>query len=155
MITVRALKHDGSEHRSWKGRLLRKEGSLIVLDAIFPDEIRHESLGTIASGTSSLEYYWLDRWYNVFRFGEPGGRLRNYYCNINTPPQFGDQTITYVDLDIDILVEPDYSYQILDQDDFDRNALHYGYSPDIKANASRALVELTHLVQTRAFPFNA
>ncbi len=154
MITVRALKYDGSEHRRWTGRLLRKEGSLIVLDAIFPDEISHELLGTITSGTSSIEYYWLDRWYNVFRFAKPSGQLRNYYCNINAPAQFDGQDLSYVDLDMDILVEPDYSYQVIDRDDFDRNAIHYGYSDETRANALRALDELTALIQTRSFPFN-
>ena len=102
--------------------MLRQEGSLIVLDAKFPDEIIHDLLGTIASGTHSLEYYWLDRWYNVFRFAQPDGKLRNYYCNVNVPATLSDNVLSYVDLDLDILVEPDFSYRILDVEDFERNA---------------------------------
>ena len=41
-----------------------------MLDAVFDEEIEHELLGTISSGTISTEYYWLDRWYNVFRFSD-------------------------------------------------------------------------------------
>ena len=155
MITVRACKYDGSEHRSWRALLVKKEGSLIVLDAEFDEEIRHDLLGTIAKGTNSLEYYWLDRWYNVFRFAEPDGQLRNFYCNINVPPDFSGQVLTYVDLDIDILVAPDRSYRILDRDDFERNAIRYGYSSAVRRNVTEALAELIDLIEARAFPFDS
>jgi len=132
---------------------MRQEGALILLDARFADEVSHDLLGTIAIGTHSLEYYWLDRWYNVFRFAQPDGNLRNYYCNVNVPPTFDGKTLSYVDLDLDILVEPDFSYRILDVADFDRNAKSYGYSSEVQANARRAVDEVVTMIETRAFPF--
>lgn len=153
-IVVRACKYDGTEHRRWHGQVLRQEGSLIVLDAKFPTEIIHESLGTIAAGTHSLEYYWLDRWYNAFRFSQPNGELRNYYCNINAPPTFDGQTLSYVDLDLDILVAPNFSYQLLDVEDFERNAVRYSYPAEVQANARHAVDELISMIQMRAFPFS-
>ena len=153
-VNVRAYKYDGALHRSWGAELVRKEGSLVVLDAKFPDEIVHELLGTIAAGTHSLEYYWLDRWYNVFRFAEPDGKLRNYYCNVNVPAKFDGETLSYVDLDLDILVDPDFSYSVLDIADFERNAELFGYTEEVKANARQALAELATMIKTRAFPFS-
>jgi hypothetical protein len=154
-VEVRVYKYDGLLHRTWPAELLRQEGSLIVLDAKFADEVIHDLLGTIASGTHSLEYYWLDRWYNVFRFAEPDGALRNYYCNVNVLPTFDGETLSYVDLDLDILVEPDLSYRILDVEDFERNAEDYGYSVEVRANARRAVDELVRMIEARAFPFNS
>jgi protein associated with RNAse G/E len=154
-IEVRAYKYDGLLHRTWPAELLRQEGSLIVLDAQFADDVIHDLLGTIASGTHSLEYYWLGRWYNVFRFAEPDGTLRNYYCNVNVPPTFEGDILSYVDLDLDILVEPDFSYRILDVEDFERNVEDYGYSGEVQANARRAVDELVRMIETRAFPFNS
>jgi protein associated with RNAse G/E len=154
-VEVRVYKYDGLLHRTWPAELFRQEGSLIVLDAKFADEVIHDLLGTIASGTHSLEYYWLDRWYNVFRFAEPDGALRNYYCNVNVLPTFDGETLSYVDLDLDILVEPDLSYRILDVEDFERNAEDYGYSVEVRANARRAVDELVRMIEARAFPFNS
>jgi uncharacterized protein len=154
MITVRAHKYDGSEHRRWNAKLLQQEGSLLVLDATFEQEIVHDLLGTIAAGTRSIEYYWLDRWYNIFRFLEPNGNLRSYYCNVNIPPSFDGQILSYVDLDMDILVEPDLSYRIVDLEDFDRNASLFGYSADVQKEARRALQQLVELIEARAFPFS-
>ncbi|HEX9545040.1 MAG TPA: DUF402 domain-containing protein [Pyrinomonadaceae bacterium] len=127
---------------------------MLVLEGKFAADIEHDLLGTIASGTNSLEYYWLDRWYNVFRFSQPDGELRNYYCNVNVPPSFDGEILSYVDLDLDILVAPDFSFQILDAKDFERNAQVYGYDDEIRANAQRALDELVAMIGKRAFPFN-
>ena len=153
-VEVRVYKYDGLLHRTWNAELIRQEGSLIALDAKFADEIVHDLLGTIAIGTQSLEYYWLDRWYNVFRFAQPDGKLRNYYCNVNVPPTFDGKALSYVDLDLDLLVEPDFSYRILDVKDFERHAESYGYSSEVQANALRAVEELVTMIETRAFPFN-
>ncbi len=154
MITVRACKYDGSEHRTWQAEVLRHEGPLLVLDATFDREIKHDLLGTIPFGTHSVEYYWLDRWYNIFRFARPSGELRSYYCNINLPPKFDGDLLNYVDLDIDMLVEPDFSYRVVDLEDFEKNAARFGYSAQVQASARRGLEDLTKLVETRSFPFN-
>ena len=153
-VLVCAYKYNGALHRTWGAELIRREGSLIVLDAKFPEEVVHDLLGTIASGTQSFEYYWLDRWYNIFRFALPDGALRNYYCNVNVPAKFDGETLSYVDLDLDILVDPDFSYRVLDVEDFEANARIYGYTEEVKANARQALDELAKMIETRAFPFS-
>jgi uncharacterized protein len=154
-ILVRTYKYDGSEHRSWTAQVVKQEGSLIVLDARFSDEVVHDLLGTIAVGTHSLEYYWLDRWYNVFRFAQPNGVLRNYYCNVNVPPVFDGEVLSYADLDLDILVEPDFSYRLLDLEDFEMNVQRYGYSAEVQYNARRAVDELVRMIEGREFPFSS
>ena len=125
-----------------------------MLDAVFDEEIEHELLGTISSGTISTEYYWLDRWYNVFRFSDSNQTLRNFYCNINQPPSFDGRVLSYIDLDIDVLVAPDFTYRILDVDDFEANARRYAYPDEVQAQARQALEELISLIEARAFPFN-
>jgi protein associated with RNAse G/E len=152
-LIVRVMKFDRREHRRWRASLLRREGPLLVLDARFAEEVRHSQLGLIERGTASIEYYWLDRWYNVFRFLEPDGSLRNFYCNVNLPPEFDGFTLTYVDLDIDIIVRPDFSYEILDRDEFEQNAERFRYPVPVIDGAERALLELRSMIESRRFPF--
>ena len=152
-VEVHVLKYDGTEHRSWPAFLSKRDGPLLVLDAVFDQKIEHDLLGTIASGTISTEYYWRDRWYNVFRFSNRGGTLKSFYCNVNMPPTFDGRVLSYVDLDIDVLVKPDFSYQVLDLEDFDENARAYGYPSDVRENANAALGELIRLIETHSFPF--
>jgi uncharacterized protein len=153
-ITVRTFKYDGTEHRRWRAQISRIENPLIVLDARFEEEINHPLLGRIAPETLSIEYYWLDRWYNIFRFVEPTGELRNFYCNVNVPPVLEGNVLSYVDLDMDILVAPDLSYTILDEDEFAANAARFKYPGEVVRRAHGALGELINLIEERAFPFN-
>jgi len=50
-------------------------------------------------------------------------------------------------------VKPDYSYEVLDLDEFSANSEAYGYSAEEKANAASALEELRYMIQSRQFPF--
>ncbi len=154
-LTVRVLKHDGSEHRRWRGRVAKQEANLIVLNAEFDVDVSHHLLGEIKRGTRLIEYYWLDRWYNVFRFLRDDGSTRLYYCNINKPPAFDGRCLTYIDLDIDVLVQPDYSYEVLDLDEFNANSETYNYSAEEKANVAKALEDLCRMIQSRQFPFDS
>lgn len=70
------------------------------------------------------------------------------------PPRVDGTILTYVDLDIDVLVEPDFSYRVLDLEDFEDNARHYNYPPAIQTEARRALDELIRSIETKAYPFN-
>ena len=153
-VVVHSCKYDGRVARKWAARLARREGPLLVLDAVFDELIEHPLLGTIRPGTLSTEYYWTDRFYSVFRFAEPSGALRNFYCNINTPARFDGRVLTYVDLDIDVLVAPDLSFRVLDEDEFALHAEQYGYPADLRAAARQSLAELITLIEGRRFPFN-
>jgi protein associated with RNAse G/E len=152
-ITVRVLKHDGAEHRRWSATLSRQDGDLIVLDAEFDVDVTHEVLGRVKKHTRTVEYYWLDRWYSIFRFLTDDGSTRLWYCNVNTPPEVKHRELIYIDLDIDIVVQPDFSFQVLDTDEFETNARRYGYSDEERRQAEKAVEVLFSMIETRQFPF--
>jgi len=152
-VTVVVFKHDGSEYRRWRGQLVEQEGPLLVLRAQFEVDVSHQLLGEIKRGARLIEYYWLDRWYNVFRFLDDNGCTRLYYCNINKPPAFDGRVLSYIDLDIDVIVKPDYSYEVQDLDEFEANSERFGYTDEEKKNVAQALEELTGMIQFRQFPF--
>ncbi len=154
VIRVDSLKFDGRLHRSWPARLVRQTGALVVLEGVFETEVSHALLGRIQAGTFSTEYYWTDRWYSVFRFREPTGRLRNYYCNVNRPAEFDGDVLSFVDLDIDVLVAPDFSHTVLDEDEFEAHAAEFGYDEPLRARVRESLSELLRLLEARAFPFD-
>jgi protein associated with RNAse G/E len=152
---VNSRKFDGEIRRSWKCSFVERRDSLLIFVGEFDRSVSHEDLGEIAAGTTSYEYYWLDRWYNVFRFHQPDGSLRNYYCNINMPPRFENGVLDYVDLDIDIVIWPDGSVVTLDEEEFASNAAAYRYPEDVRENADHALRELRELIERGEFPFGS
>jgi protein associated with RNAse G/E len=133
---------------------LAQTDSLVIVEGVFEEEIRHPHLGLIARGTLSTEYYWLERWYSVFRFREPSGELRNYYCNINLAAELDGDILTFIDLDIDVLVAPDFSTRVLDEDEFAANSARYNYPADVLDAVPKVLAELLGMIKRRDYPFD-
>ncbi len=151
-ITINSRKYDGHIRRTWPGGLISESEDMLVVVGRFREDVQHDDLGLIKEGTISFEHFWVDRWYNIFRFHEPDGQLRNYYCNITMPPTFADDVIDYVDLDLDVIVWPEKGYEVLDRDDLEKNAIKYGYPEEVVANAERSLAELINLIESGGLP---
>jgi protein associated with RNAse G/E len=70
------------------------------------------------------------------------------------PPRFENGVLDYVDLDIDLLVWKDFSFEILDREEFENNSVAYAYSDNVRAMANNSLRELKGLIERREFPFD-
>lgn len=154
LVIINSRKFDGKIHRTWQAELIERRGSLLIFMGRFAEEINHANLGIIRRGTISYEYYWLDRWYNIFQFHEPDGELRNFYCNISQPPKLRRNILDYIDFDIDILVWKDFSYETLDLEEFDENKRKFKYPPKIINKIQNSVSEIKFLIQNRRFPFD-
>ncbi|MEP6944995.1 MAG: DUF402 domain-containing protein [Acidobacteriota bacterium] len=152
--TIRSLNYDRTIRKSWACELIEQFDQALTFMGVFDRDIDHAHLGLIACGTISYEYYWLDRWYNVFRFHEPNGQFRNFYCNISTPPTFRMGVLEYVDLDVDILVWRDGTVEILDREEYEENSIKYAIPPDVTNNVESAVAELLDAIARRQFPFD-
>jgi hypothetical protein len=153
-VTINARKFDGAIDKSWECNLIEQNENLLIFVGVFKDEIIHSKLGIIRPNTVSYEYYWLDRWYNVFRFHEPEGDFRNFYCNINSPPIFEPGVLNYVDLDVDVLISKKFEIEILDVEEYRINSKKYGYPEKLKEKVKSSVSELICLAENRQFPFD-
>lgn len=138
-VTVLKLKPTGELIWSYTGRILEQDGSRLVLEAFFDLDDRHKEGMTFGKGDRFIETYYTDRWYNIFAiYSRDDEHLRGWYCNIARPARLTGQTISYVDLALDLLVFPDGRQVVLDEDEF--AALNL---PDEeKLTARQALAEL-------------
>jgi uncharacterized protein len=154
IATINSRKFDGLIHRSWQCELLENRKNYWLFVGEFEKEVSHPKLGVIRRKTISYEYYFKDKWFNIFRFHEPGGELKFYYCNINMPPVFENGVLDYIDLDIDVLVQKDFGFEILDEDEFIENSLKFNYPPEIISRVHENLNALISLINSRRFPFD-
>lgn len=109
-------------------------------------------LFTIENGDHSLEWFYHQKYYNIFRVyaGDNGNRLKGFYCNITRPPIITPTSITADDLALDVLVSPNGEIALHDEDDF--NALNL--SADEHQHALNAVQTLRNMVNTRQSPFD-
>ena len=62
------------------------------------------------------------------------------------PPIFQDDVVDYIDLDIDVVVWPDLSYQVLDREEFVINADRFNYPDDVRDRVSESLAAILDMV---------
>ncbi len=151
-VTVNSLKYDNSIRRTWSAQIKQETEDRLVLEGSFETDVEHHDLGLISAGTISVETYWFTRWYSIFRFLTPDGGLRNYYCNVNMPPVFSGSTLSYIDLDLDVVVWPNGRHSILDAAEFEENARLFSYPEEVRNGASTALEELIELIENGGLP---
>ncbi len=151
-ITINARKYDGSLRRQWIAGVVSQTEELTIAIGRFEFDVEHSDLGLIKQGTVSFEHFWPDRWYNIFRFHEPDGSLRNYYCNVAMPPTLTDESLDFVDLDIDVVVWPDGRVEVLDRDEFEVNAVKFGYPEAVIAAAELSLAGIIDIVGSGQLP---
>ncbi|MCL4458827.1 MAG: DUF402 domain-containing protein [Chloroflexi bacterium] len=151
-MTIVSLKYDGRINYSWSGTVCYVGSDLVVVRGLFDRKVR-SALLTFEPGSLTLEYYWFDKWYNVISdFGQKG-YLQAHYCNIALPARFEEEQITFIDLDIDILVRPDLSYLILDEEEFERHAAQFNYPLEIRQGVQMAIAELLERIGRKESPF--
>ncbi len=110
-----------------------------MLEARFnrPDLPFHGIL--LKQGDRFVETFYTDRWYNIFEIHDrDDDHLKGWYCNIGCPAEITPGTVSYVDLELDLLVFPDGRQFVLDEDEFAALEL----SPEIKEKALAALRQL-------------
>jgi protein associated with RNAse G/E len=76
-----------------------------------------------------------------------------WYCNINTVSQITSEGITWIDLDLDIWVNPDFTYKLLDEDEYQENSAQYAYPEELHTTIRQALDQLLERIRRREFPF--
>ena len=140
MFQIQCYKHDGKIHRCWDEAIL-----LDVKDdyMVFGNE---RTLVTEAQGNTwrtkepAVMYFFKDKWYNIIVQMKKEGIT--YYCNIASPFIIEDDTIKYIDYDLDLRVFPTGSFKILDRQEYKYHKKKMNYSDDLDKVITNALSEL-------------
>ena len=139
-LQIQCYKHDGKIHREWD--------EAVVLDIkkdyiVFGNE---RTLVTEAQGNTwrtkepAVMYFFKNEWYNIIVQLKKEGVT--YYCNIATPFIIEDNTIKYIDYDLDLRIFHNGSFKILDKQEYKYHKKKMHYSKDLDIVVNNALSEL-------------
>ncbi len=138
-ITVRKLNHLGQETWRYPASILYQDNEKILLEAYFDRQDTSFNGVTLNRGDRFVETYYTNRWYNIFEIHDwRDDCLKCWYCNIGKPAVIERETLSYVDLALDLLVFPDGRQIVLDEDEFSALPL----PEEVRINARKALTEL-------------
>ncbi len=118
-----------------------------VLGLGLPDRQVRRADGIRIRQDWSLEYLPLHEPYNIVSFFDTDGALLYHFCNVLSLTRLDETGLSYVDLDLDVVVRADGSFSVEDRDDFERNSRSMGYPSDmvtLALQSVRCLEELAH-----------
>jgi uncharacterized protein len=150
-VTVRKFLYGGVPNYVWSGQIVEQTPELVVLEARFTRDKRDLGYVVFERGDLFIEFYYLDRWYNVFQIYSASGELKGWYCNISQPAIVQPSEIHFTDLALDLFAYPDGSSLPLDVEEFEENVASV-YSPDDAAKARAAFEDLLALHQAGQLP---
>jgi hypothetical protein len=141
-IRVQKKNPAGEVVYEYTGDELRRDQTTIVLEALFTREDMPFMDVVFKKGDRFVEYYYNDRWYNIFVIHDrDDGELKGWYCNIGEPAVFENGIVSYVDLALDLWVSRDGKQTVLDEDEFQALSLDAG----LRQSALQGLSDLKQI----------
>jgi len=150
LVTTRKLDHTGRQVTAYPGQVLRRDDCAIVLGTAWNRASLDLGFVLLEPGDCLTEYFYADRWYNIFEIRASDGRLKGWYCNITRPARIGAREVVAEDLALDLWIAPDGEWCVLDEDEFAALPL----TPTERETAREALAELQAMVARKVAPFD-
>ena len=118
MITVIKQDAGGAEKIRYQGEVLKQLPTGVVVQAKWTLPTKELGYARFEPGDTFTEYYYSDRWYNIFDILDVNGKRKGWYCNVAQPAVIFDDHIEQIDLLLDVWVNPQGKPLLLDEDEF-------------------------------------
>lgn len=150
-IQIHSYKHDGKIHRVWQETTVLKGTRNVVIGANERTLVIESDGRTWLTREPSIVYFHAQHWFNIICMLRDDGVY--YYCNMSSPFVFDNNTVKYIDYDLDVKVFPDMSYNILDEDEYEDHRAEMRYPDVIDKILKRNVEKLIGWIKQRRGPF--
>jgi protein associated with RNAse G/E len=141
-VKVQKKNPAGQVTYEYEGVLLDHNEHTITIEALFDRADMPFMDVVFRNGDRFVEYYYTDRWYNIFAIHDRDDhKVKGWYCNIGMPAVFEDGIVSYVDLALDLWVSVHGTQTVLDEDEFEELKL----DDQLRAGALKGLEDLKTL----------
>lgn len=138
---IHGYKHDGKIHRSWDEAVLLEIHDDYLIFGNEKTKVTESDGREWRTKEPAVLYFFYNNWYNIIGQYKKTGIY--YYCNMASPFIIEEDTIKYIDYDLDLRVFPNGSFKVLDRREYNyhKNLMQYPDSID-----KILKVELTNLI---------
>lgn len=151
MITVVKLNARGETKIRYQGEQLEQLPHGLVIKAPWTLPAKDLGYTRFEPGDTFVEYYYTDRWFNIFEISDAHHILKGWYCNVAAPATIKDDSIEQIDLLLDVWVTPQGDTLLLDEDEF---AADTTLSNEQREGAQQGMYALLALIAKRQEMFS-
>ena len=151
-IQIVSLKHDRRFHRRWvQNEVLYSDDHMVVGGN--NRTVVEEKTKTFRTKEPAIFLFYIQYWFNiVIIYKRPTDFY--FYCNICSPFTYHKQTLQYIDYDIDIIVDKNFSFKIVDEREFVLNSSRMNYPEEVQRKVKEHLIVLQRWIREKRDPFN-
>lgn len=108
--------------------------------------LMHWTTGTRPLRYNCLQVFWPQCWYMLSAFYHERSLIHTY-ATIIQPTHLHLDRVSYIDLDLSVLIKPDLTYEVLTRAEFEHAAELFDYSDETRMRALATLRTLTSSIQ--------
>lgn len=151
-LTIQSYKHNKQFHRLWRqSTVIDYNIDSIIMGSYKTKVIEHGGRNWITQ-EPTITFFYKKSWFNIIAMLRKDGIY--YYCNLSSPYLIDEEALKYIDYDLDVKVMPDFDYQILDRNEFERHIKKFNYPPKLVSIIESELKKLLNMIENRLIPFN-
>lgn len=151
-ISVQAYKHDGLLHREWSPAYLTEETANYWALSSKSSLVTESNGRRWMTNEHAVFILFKHEWMNAICMMKEGGGVC-YYVNVASPTIYEDGYLRYIDYDLDLKLFPDNSIKELDESEFERHVLTYGYPPELTFVVKKTFLHIHSAMEKKLFPF--
>lgn len=149
---IYSYKHSKEIHRVWRlETLLDKTDDMVILGKMKTKVIEASGRNWMTH-EPSIGFFFKDKFFNIMAMIRKEGIF--YYCNIASPAVIDEEGLKYIDYDLDVSVNPNFEYRILDRQEFEYHRKKFNYSDGLVKVLYHHLDKLKEMIEKRAYPFD-
>ena len=148
---IHGYKHDGKIHRSWDEAVLLEIHDEYLIFGNEKTKVTESDWRSWRTKEPAMLYFYYNKWFNVIGQYKKNGIF--YYCNMASPFIIEENTIKYIDYDLDLRVFPDGSFKVLDRGEYNYHKELMNYPDKIDKILKSELTELINLVRNKVDAF--
>jgi len=151
VFSLESLKHDKSLHRRWETNEVLYIDEQVLIGTNHQTNVHEANKKEWRTDERSIFYLDKNYWFNIIILFN--GSDHYYYCNLCSPFQYESGKVQYIDYDIDLIVQADGSYKVVDQDEFTQNSKEYHYPQAVIDQLRADQIILEDWIKERKGPF--
>lgn len=149
---IHGYKHNGELYKVWDKTIFLKQTKEYYVFGNYKIKVTEKDGRSWRTKEPALIFYYKKRWFNIIAQLKSNGIY--YYCNISSPVIIENNTIKYIDYDLDLRVFPDGMYKILDKSEYEYHKKIMNYPKEIQDIINYELNSLIEKFKRRESPFN-
>ena len=149
---IHSYKHNGKIHRSWDEAVLLDITEEFLVFGNDKTKVTEADGRTWRTKEPAVMYFFYNRWFNIIGQNKRDGIY--YYCNMASPFIIEENTIKYIDYDLDLRVFSDDSFKILDKSEYKYHKMKMSYPEEIDKILNNELNSLIELVKNKKNAFD-